>query len=45
MTGHLAWLALVGCALALLNGAEEKAGVFVEWGWNLLTHKRGNALS
>jgi NADH:ubiquinone reductase (H+-translocating) len=44
MTGHLAWLAWLGVHLALLNGAEEKAGVIVDWGWNLLTHKRGKRI-
>ena len=44
MTGHLAWLAWLGVHLSLLNGAEEKAGVFVDWGWNLLTHKRGKRI-
>jgi NADH:ubiquinone reductase (H+-translocating) len=44
MTGHLAWLAWLGVHLALLNGAEEKAGIFVDWGWNLLTHKRGKRI-
>jgi NADH dehydrogenase len=45
MTGHLAWLAWLGVHLALLNGAEEKAGIFVDWGWNLLTHKRGKRIT
>ena len=44
MTGHLAWLAWLGVHLSLLNGAEEKVGVFVDWGWNLLTHKRGKRI-
>ena len=44
MTGHLAWMAWLGVHLALLNGAEEKAGVIVDWGWNLLTHKRGKRI-
>jgi NADH dehydrogenase len=44
MTGHLAWMAWLGVHLSLLNGAEEKAGVFVDWGWNLLTHKRGKRI-
>jgi NADH:ubiquinone reductase (H+-translocating) len=44
MTGHLAWLAWLGVHLALLNGAEEKAGIFVDWGWNILTHKRGKRI-
>jgi hypothetical protein len=30
--------------LALLNGAEEKLSTFVDWGWNLLTHKRGKRI-
>jgi NADH:quinone reductase (non-electrogenic) len=44
MTGHLAWLAWLGVHLCLLNGAEEKAGIFVDWGWNILTHKRGKRI-
>jgi len=44
MSGHLAWLAWLGVHLALLNGAEEKAGILVDWGWNLLTHKRGKRI-
>jgi hypothetical protein len=24
--------------------AEEKAGIFVDWGWNILTHKRGKRI-
>jgi hypothetical protein len=34
----------LGVHLSLLNGADEKAGVFVDWGWNLLTHKRGKRI-
>jgi len=44
MTGHLAWLAWLGVHLSLLNGAEEKCGIFVDWGWNLLTQKRGKRI-
>jgi len=44
MTGHLAWLAWLGVHLALLNGAEEKASVFVDWGWSFLTHRRGKRI-
>ena len=44
MTGHLAWLAWLGVHLSLLNGAEQKASVFVDWGWTLLTHKRGKRI-
>ena len=44
MTGHLAGLAWLGVHLALLNGAEEKAGIIVDWGWNILTHKRGKRI-
>jgi NADH dehydrogenase len=44
MTGHLAWLAWLGVHLSLLNGAEEKAGIFVDWGWNILTQKRGKRI-
>jgi NADH dehydrogenase len=44
MTGHLAWLAWLGVHLSLLNGAEEKCGIFVDWGWNIITHKRGKRI-
>jgi NADH:quinone reductase (non-electrogenic) len=44
MTGHLAWLAWLGVHLSLLNGAEEKCGIFVDWGWNILTQKRGKRI-
>jgi NADH:ubiquinone reductase (H+-translocating) len=44
LTGHLAWLAWLGVHLSLLNGAEEKTGIFVDWGWNILTHKRGKRI-
>jgi NADH:ubiquinone reductase (H+-translocating) len=44
MTGHLAWLAWLGVHLSLLNGAEEKCGIFVDWGWNILTNKRGKRI-
>jgi NADH dehydrogenase len=40
LTGRLAWLAWLGVHLALLNGAEQKIGTFVDWGWNLLTGHR-----
>ena len=41
MTGTPAWLAWLGVHLCLLNGAEEKSATFVDWGWNVLTRKRG----
>jgi NADH:ubiquinone reductase (H+-translocating) len=44
LTGHVAWLAWLGVHLSLLSGAEEKTNVFVDWGWNLLTHKRGKRI-
>src|SRR5262249_7931061 len=44
LTGHLAWLAWLGVHLALLNGSEEKISTFVDWGWTLLTHKRGKRI-
>jgi NADH:ubiquinone reductase (H+-translocating) len=40
LTGHVAWLTWLGVHLALLNGAEERASTFVDWGWNLLTGSR-----
>jgi len=44
MTGTPAWLAWLGVHLALLNGAEEKTATFVDWGWNILTRKRGKRI-
>lgn len=44
LTGHAAWLAWLGVHLTLLSGAEEKTSVFVDWGWNLLTNKRGKRI-
>lgn len=44
MTGHVAWLAWLGVHLSLLSSADEKTSVFVDWGWNLLTHKRGKRI-
>jgi len=44
MTGRVAWLAWLGVHLVLLNGGEEKASTFVEWGWNLVTHQRGKRI-
>jgi NADH dehydrogenase len=44
LTGHVAWLAWLGVHLALLNGAEEKISTFVDWGWTLLTHQRGERI-
>lgn len=44
LTGHTAWLAWLGVHLSLLSGAEERTSVFVDWGWNLLTNKRGKRI-
>ena len=44
LTGYLAWLTWLGVHLALLNGSEEKVSTFVDWGWSLLTHKRGKRI-
>jgi NADH dehydrogenase len=44
MTGYPAWLAWLGVHLALLNGSDEKVSTFVDWGWNLLTHRRGKRI-
>lgn len=44
LTGRLAWLAWLGVHLTLLNGADEKASVFVDWGWNLATGARGKRI-
>ncbi len=41
MTGHAAWLAWLGVHLTLLAGGEEKSTTMVDWGWNILTQKRG----
>jgi len=44
LTGTVAWLAWLGVHLSLLSGAQEKTNVFLEWGWNLLTRKRGKRI-
>jgi NADH dehydrogenase len=44
MTGSLAWVAWLGVHLALLSGKEEKIATFVDWGWSLLTKKRGKRI-
>jgi len=44
MTGHAAWLAWLGVHLALLAGGEEKSSTIVDWGWNILTQKRGKRI-
>jgi hypothetical protein len=44
LTGHLAWLSWLGVYLALLNGSEEKVSTFVDWGWTLLTGRRGKRI-
>ncbi|TWU29671.1 NAD(P)/FAD-dependent oxidoreductase [Bythopirellula polymerisocia] len=44
LTGRVAWLAWLGIHLSLLSNAEEKTSVFVDWGWNLLTNKRGKRI-
>lgn len=44
LTGRVAWLAWLGVHLSLLSGAEERTSVFVDWGWNLMTHKRGKRI-
>jgi len=44
LKGTIAWLAWLGVHLSLLSGAEEKTSVFVDWGWNLITHKRGKRI-
>ena len=41
MTGTPAWLAWLGVHLCLINGAEQRNATFVDWGWNVLTRKRG----
>ena len=44
LEGPIAWLAWLGIHLSLLSGAEEKSSVFVDWGWNLITHQRGKRM-
>jgi NADH dehydrogenase len=44
LQGRIAWLAWLGVHLSLLSGAEEKTSVFVDWGWNLMTHQRGKRI-
>lgn len=45
MTGHAAWLAWLGVHLALLAGGEEKSATIVDWGWNIVTKKRGKRIT
>jgi NADH dehydrogenase len=44
LTGTVAWLAWLGVHLSLLSGTQEKTNVILEWGWNLLTRKRGKRI-
>ena len=44
LTGRAAWLAWLGVHLSLLSGVEEKSRVFLDWGWNILTHNRGKRM-
>jgi len=44
MTGHAAWLAWLGVHAALLSGGEEKTTTMVDWGWNIITKKRGKRI-
>jgi NADH:ubiquinone reductase (H+-translocating) len=44
LTGRVAWLAWLGVHLSLLSGAEEKTSVFVDWGWNAFTRRRGKRI-
>ena len=44
MTGHAAWLAWLGVHVALLSGGEEKSATIVDWGWNIMTKKRGKRI-
>ena len=44
MTGHFAWMAWLGVHLALLSGEQNKSAAAVDWGWNVLTKKRGKRI-
>jgi NADH dehydrogenase len=44
MTGHFAWMAWLGVHLALLSGEQNKSAAAVDWGWNVLTQKRGKRI-
>jgi NADH:ubiquinone reductase (H+-translocating) len=44
MTGHAAWLAWLSVHAALLSGGEEKTTTVVDWGWNVVTKKRGKRI-
>jgi hypothetical protein len=37
----MAWL---GVHLALLSGEQNKSAAAVDWGWNVLTQKRGKRI-
>jgi NADH dehydrogenase len=44
MTGHAAWLAWLGVHLMLLSGGHERSHAITDWGWQLVTHQRGQRL-
>lgn len=44
MTGHAAWLAWLSVHGALLSGGEAKSTTLVDWGWNVVTKKRGKRI-
>lgn len=44
MKGHAAWMAWLGVHLVLLSGGEQKSLTIVDWGWNVVTQKRGKRI-
>jgi NADH:quinone reductase (non-electrogenic) len=44
MTGHAAWLAWLGVHLVLLSGGQERGQTVTDWGWEIMTHKRGKRI-
>jgi NADH:ubiquinone reductase (H+-translocating) len=44
LTGRAAWLAWLGVHLMLLSGGSERSHAVADWGWQLLTHKRGQRI-
>ncbi|QDU28218.1 NADH dehydrogenase-like protein [Anatilimnocola aggregata] len=43
LTGLPAWLAWLGVHLSLLHTAEQRNTAIVDWGWNLITGRRGES--
>jgi NADH dehydrogenase len=44
MSGRTAWMAWLGVHLVLLSGGEERSVAITDWGWSILTQKRGKRI-